>query len=570
MATKPRKHLRDLALFKHWKTPKEGDYVPYSEFVSWCAASMGVGGWSPLFDILALSAGTATLCGLVFQIKLMDVYVIGTLCTVINYITLPLKPYIVDNMGRFPKKVTRAMLFGAVGTLLAGLALWAAPSNAFFDGLLPDFLKHIALLLFVFVINSTLMALTLRWFGQKYGKFKPFMIFYGPLILALIIWMVNIPYQNMRYSRLLLMVSFITMLIGNISSGNLGGGGLKEFHSNVDNIQGRMSPNSRERTRIMSIVPIFTGLLRSIFGIVFPMLAALFGGQQNIRAYRIIFPIYGMICLVQSLLVLKVHERVLQEKGHVARAKFLKTVKEVFSNKYQWMKTFSDTIGMGPNVQEGLMVWLYIYVTRLPWATGLLVNLYKLPTSFTGQLSTPFFTKHFSKRTNMIGLRLICAALTIALIPCLGLRHGSTFQIVLLMVLSSMRTFFVSTHDVIGRTIMADIWDYQQWRSGERLEASMNYFTYVTGPLGFLVGYVMPFFLGRAGLFGDMDVLYDPAVFQSVITTQIWIVVGLTIVSALPYVFYDLSAKKVEQIGADLKERAEALDAKQMEGGELA
>ena len=568
---KPKKNLRDLALFKHWKTPKEGDYVSYSEFASWCAASMGVGGWSTLFDTLALSAGTATLCGLIFQIRLMDVYVIGTLCTVINYITLPLKPYIMDNMGRFSKRVTRSMLVGAVGVLLAAGALWIAPSTPFFDNLLPNFLRHIALALLIFVLNSALMALTLRWFGKKFGKFKPFIIFYGPLILALVIWLVNIPYQNMSYSRLLLMVSFITMFIGNVSSGNVGGSGLKEYQSNVDNIQGLLSPNSQERTRIMSIAPIFTGLLRSIFGIVYPMLAMLFGGVQNIRAYRVIFPIYGMICLVQALLVLKVHERVVQEKGHVARAKFTKTVKEVFSNKYQWIKSFSDTIGMGPNVQEGLMVWLYIYVTRLPWAYGLLVNLYKLPTSFTGQLSTPFFTKHFSKRTNMIGLRAICAALTIALIPCLGLRQGSTFQIVLLMVLSSARTFFISTHDVIGRTIAADIWDYQQWRSGERLEASMNYFTYVTGPLGFLVGYVLPFFLGRAGLFGDMDVLYDPAVFQSVMTTQIWVVVGLTIVSALPYVFYDLSPRKMEKIGADLKERAEALDAaKQLKGGELA
>ena len=556
MTTKKKNPFQSF--FAHWTNPKEGSYVSNSEFVSWCLAGMGLGGWQAIFTNLSLTAGTATLCGLIFQLKWMDVFTIGVIQTVVNYVTLPLGPYIVDNMGHFSKKVTRALLLGGAGTLVLAGVLWVMPSNAFFDGLLPDFLKHISLRLVVFVGTSALTAAVLRLFGKKFGKFRPFMIFYGPLLLGLTLLMVNIPYKNMSYNRLLLLADLVTMLITALSG----------QYNNADNIQGRMSPNSQERTRIMSVAPVFAGLLRSIFGIVFPMLAAMFGGVENIRTYKVIFPVYGIICMIEGLLILKVRERVVEEEGHVAQAAFGKTLKEVFSNKYQWIKSISDAITMGPNVQDGLITWLFIYATRQPWLYGLMANLFKLPTSFTGQLSSPFFTKRFSKRQNIIGMRLITAALTLLLLPALRLEQ-STGQIVLLMVLSSIKVFFISSHDVINHTITADIWDYQQWKSGERLEASMGYFTYVTGPLGSLVGYIMPFFMNRVGFLGDMDILYDPEVLNRVITTQIWLAVGMMVVSSLPYLFYDLSPKKMEQIGTDLQQRAQGEEQLE-EGGEPA
>jgi len=558
------KKLKESSFFANWKTPKEGNYVSNSEFVNWCLASMGLGGWKTIFDNLAINIGPALFCSLIFQLRLMDIYAIGIMNLVFGYITLPLGPYITDNMGRFPKKVTRAFLLGGTGILLLAGLLWAMPANTFLDGLMPDFLKHVSLRLLVLLGTAAVTTLMLRWFGAKYGKFKPFMVFYGPLLLLLIIILVNIPYQNMSYSRLLLLADLTTLFIGGTAtqySNDLVG--FANRYGNVQEMQGRMSPDSQERSRIMSVAPIFTGFLRSIFGIVFPMLATLFGGVEHVRTYKVIYPIYAAICLAQGLLVLRVQERVVQEKGHVARAKFGQTLKDVFSNKYQWIKSFADAVGMGPNVQEGMITWTYIYATRMPWAYGLMFNLAKLPTSFTGQLSAQVFTKRFSKRQNMVGLRIICAGLAILLLPAMNLIPQGTAQIALLMVLTSLKTYFVSAHDVINNTITADIWDYQQWKSGERLEASMGgggYFRYVTGPLQSLAGFVLPFFLNRAGLFGDMDVLYDSEVMYSVLTAQIWVVVGLTVVSALPYLLYDLTPKKMEQIGSDLKARAEAAD----------
>jgi Na+/melibiose symporter-like transporter len=261
--------------------------------------------------------------------------------------------------------------------------------------------------------------------------------------------------------------------------------------------------------------------------------------------------------------VLRVRERIIQEKGHVARAKFKDSARDVFRNKYQWMRSIGDVFNKVPNIWEGVITWLFIYITRMPWAFGLMINLYKLPTSSTGQLLTPFFTKRFSKRQNMLFQRLAVAGITILLIPSLGVSNN-TLKIVLLMAICCARTFFGAMNDVVNRTLIGDIWDYQQWISGERLEGSINnYFRAVSDPLMSVIGYVLPFLLGRIGFFGDMDMLYDPVFFYRFATTQIWFAVVMAVLSALPFVFYDLTPKKMEQISNDLKARVEAAEAKE-------
>ena len=544
--------------------PDEGNHVSFKEFAAWCLASMGLGGWNPVFDTVAMTAGTATLSGLIFGLRPMDIFAVTLIATIMNYVALPLGPYIIDNMGRFPKKVTRGLFGGGVAALLLGVMLWLLPplniSAAQVPGfladivLLPDLLRHIALRLFLVVGSAAAQIIVLRLFGRKYGKFKPMMIFYGPIVLVLIIAVTQIPYQNVTYSALLLMTHLVTGAIDTF----------RWMYANVNDFQNRISPNPQERSRIISIAPVFTGLLRSIYRPLFPVVAVLLGGVENIRAYQVILPIYGAVCLAQGLFVLRVHERVVEEKNHVARVKFKDSIRDVFKNKYQWIRSLGDLLfRQMPNVWEGMIVWTFIYATRMPWAFGLAVSLYKLPTSTTGQLMTPLFTKRFSKRQIMLVQRLLMSAVLLLLLPATGIENPTTMLIVLMGVVM-LRNFLHSSNEVVMNTLLGDIWDYQQWKTGERLEASIHhYFRYITEPLLTLIGYVLPFFLGRAGFFGDMDILYDPVFFRAFASTNIWFAVILGTLSALPFVFYDLTPQKLEQISADLKARAAQKDAEQ-------
>ncbi|MCL2194626.1 MAG: hypothetical protein FWB76_01610 [Oscillospiraceae bacterium] len=549
--------------------PEQDNHVSFKEFLSWCFASMGLGGWNPVFDTVAMTAGTATLSGLIFGLRPMDIFAVSLIATIMNYVALPLGPYIIDNMGRFPRKVSRGLLAGGAGALALGIVLWMLPPLNVAAAqvpqflvdivLLPDLLRHIALRLFIVVGVSATQITVLRLFGRKYGKFKPMMIFFGPLVLLLVILVTQIPYQNVTYSTLLLMTHFVT---GALDS-------FRGFYADINNFQNRISPNPQERSRIMSIAPIFTGLLRSIYRPLFPLVAVMLGGLENIRAYQVILPIYGAICLAQGLLVLRVQERVIEEKNHVARVKFKDGIREVFKNKYQWIRSISDVFTRVPNVWEGMIVWTFIYATRMPWAFGLAVSLYKLPTSTTGQLMTPLFTKHFSKRQVMLIQRLLMSGVLVLLIPATGIANP-TWMLVALMAVVMLRSFLQSSNDVVNNTLVGDIWDYQQWKSGERLEMSVNtYFRYITDPLLMLMGYVLPFLLARAGFFGDMDILYDPEFFRAFATTNIWFTVICSAISALPFIFYDLTPKKMAQISADLKARVAEKEAQADQEGEV-
>ena len=115
--------------------------------------------------------------------------------------------------------------------------------------------------------------------------------------------------------------------------------------------------------------------------------------------------------------------------------------------------------------------------------------------------------------------------------------------------------------NVISGSLTPDVWDYQQWKCGERLEASTGLFQYFTTPIGMLFGYVSPYLLKLVGLVSDWDILYDPIIRNNVFNVHILIAIAGSILVAIPYFFYDLTPEKHQQIIRDLEERAALEDA---------
>jgi Na+/melibiose symporter-like transporter len=132
----------------------------------------------------------------------------------------------------------------------------------------------------------------------------------------------------------------------------------------------------------------------------------------------------------------------------------------------------------------------------------------------------------------------------------------------MVMVLCGLQTFFSCSNDVISRTITPDIWDYQQWKTGERLEASNGLLsTYIFGPIGIAMGIIMPFILKIIGFTSDWNIFYDADIRNRYITVNIIIGALSNLLPAIPYMFYDLNKDKMLKINADLLERAAAKDA---------
>ena len=536
----------------YWDKPKEGESVSIKEFLSLGGSAMGIDLlWHTIPGLQF--AGSAVIIGMIMGVGIRDAYVIGIIGTIIGYILMPFGAFIIDSLGQLDKKKMRILHTASLIVLGAAFILWFIPQNiaAKFDHLVRDLPKHIAIKLFFTVFGNYLGTYTLRWFGGKYGKFKPFIIFFGVPTLAVASVIVFIPYQAMNYSALLLVLHIACSLLGMFSG---------PYNGNLGQLQAVMTNNPEERTRIYSIMPIFSGLLRSLFLIVLPMIAQPFGGQLNIASYRFIIPIIGGVGLLESFLVLNVKDRVAQARGGAPPPEISipKAAKEVFSNKYLWLVNLSGLFVNFVYMNDNVFTWLMLYGTRVEWMMGLLINLSYLPAT-PGNLFAPWLLKRMDKPRALRMIRIVKLLIEflqagILFFPSDGMK------VAVFLILGFIQSFFNGTDVVISSTIQPDIWDYQQWKSGERLEASTSLFGYVTTPLGMLLGLISPFLLKSFGLVRDWDILFDRGIRNRIIFVHMVIAVIGSVLTLIPFFFYDLSTEKMRKISEDLRSR--------MEGGE--
>ena len=539
--------LREIAtkLKSNWKQPNEGEFLSLKEFAFFGLGGMGIYNLTDVVGLLGFS-GTSTVVGMILGVSIRDAYVIGIIGTVIGYLLMPLNALITDNLGLLPKKMMRTIHITSLALLAACALLWTLPPTKL-DSILRDFPKHLALKIACTILGVYLSIYVLKLFAKKYGKFKPFMILYGLPALVFATLLVFLPYKEMRYPAKLLLVHLITNLIGTFS-GPYGG--------NVERMQALLTPNPQERIRVYSIAPLALGLTRSLFGMVFPVLANLTGGQLNIVSYRWIIPAFGALGLVQGFLVVKAKERVIQNPEHKPKVDILKAAKDVFSNKYLWIRNISGLFGGIAGMFQGSLGWILIFGgNRMEWITGIMLNLSYITTA-PGNLTAPFFNKRFSKRQSTLILKSIVLLFQFGYLGIIFVPSDGT-KIVIFMIFSLISSYFNSIHGPILASTLPDIWDYQQWKSGERLEASTDLFGYLTTPLSMVIGFLGPFLMKTVGLVSDWDVMYDDGIRNRVIMLHIIVSLFGTLLQALPFIFYDLTPAKHQKIIEDLEQRAQ-------------
>lgn len=89
----------------------------------------------------------------------------------------------------------------------------------------------------------------------------------------------------------------------------------------------------------------------------------------------------------------------------------------------------------------------------------------------------------------------------------------------------------------------------------------MDLFGYFTTPVSMMLGLITPYVMKLFGLVSDWSILYDAAIRNSLITVYIYISLIGTVLTIIPYFFYDLTPDKMKRISTELQERAERADA---------
>ncbi len=401
---------------------------------------------------------------------------------------------------------------------------------------------------FVTVINlikTPFVSMLIDNTNTKYGKFRPYLLLTGIPTAILICLMAFIP-NSLNYTVkciVLCTVYTFAMIFQSI------------YYLAFSSLAQVLTPDSEERTGLLSVSQFIYSLGPSIVNIILPVLAGLFdGGMRGFTAYRILFPIFSVIGIALSVWTFKgTREKIVVSKDYVAKVKFSEGIKSLYGNRYFWLFYLYNILGSMKYSIGSILVWYCSYVIQSDAVLGIM-NAVIGTASVPGMLLAPFLAKKLGKRNCLILFNVVRTVFSVLMLftsssPVLFL--GSLY----------LATLAIGGDGVICASITADIFDYQQWKTGKRLEGFITQFGgMIVSAVGLGTGLILPYFYRHFGLHNDYNVLFDEAVRTPIFNVMIITTVISCVLAIVPILFYNLNEKTLAEIAKDLEERKIAED----------
>lgn len=226
--------------------------------------------------------------------------------------------------------------------------------------------------------------------NTKFGKFRPYLIITGIPTAFLICLMAFIP-TDANYTLkcvLLCLIYALAMLFQSTYS---------LAYSSLAQV---LTPNSAERTSLLSVSAFIYNLGPSIVGIVLPIIAELFsGGMRGVAVYRVMFPVFSVAGILLSIWTFKdTKEKIIVPKTYVARVKFTDGIKEIKNNKYFWLIYLYQIFGVMKGGIGNILSWYCSYVIMSDGVLGIM-NAVIGTASVPGMLLAPLLAKNSEKET---------------------------------------------------------------------------------------------------------------------------------------------------------------------------
>ena len=375
----------------------------------------------------------------------------------------------------------------------------------------------------------------------KSGKFRPWLAITGIPSAAIAIIFVWLPYDTMSYLQKVAAVFICYNLLQCFYPF------FQQAYTDLANV---ISPNSHERTDIVSVSSIIYSMAPSLTGLFVPMLSTLTGGLNSITTYRIIHPIVAIVGLLLSYIAYAgTRERIIVAESHVTQFKFSDAFRAVAKNKYFWITSLAGWLGFLEGAVGVIIGWTFIYA--YPNRMGL----YGVATTLIGNaalwamLLCPVAIRVIGKRNLLIW----CNVTNVLLI---GLLYPLYNNIPALIILYYLNGFVNSFSIVYNPGINADMRDYQQYFTGERIDGMFGAVGIIGSFIGMFTGMVLPIIYQMLGLEDNYDVLEVASFREDMFDVLIVAAVIGAALNFVPYIFYDLTETKQRGIVKVLKIRA--------------
>lgn len=440
--------------------------------------------------------------------------------------------YGVGGMGVYAATVLVSAIGLSASNLIVGSCIELKPTHLYTMGIISSVFG-----IFMTLIRSYLMDNI----KSKMGKFRPFLKYMGvPTALSAIafVWM---PYEIMTYNQKAITVLIVWIVMCTFNP---------FYTDSYAMLIQVMSPDSDERTDVMSISQIIFSFAPTVVNLFIPFLAGLTGGLTDIRTYRIIYPIISIVGLFIAFPVYKyTNERIIKPRSKENEIRFFDAIRAVVKNKYFWIINVAAWAGFLEMSYYAILQWTFVYAypereKLLGVANTIIGN-----GALWAMIAAPFLIRKLGKRNLLIG----CNLLNIVLLAVLLFTYHNVFVLIAVFYINN---FVLVLGNIYNPGINADMRDYQQYITGERIDGMFGVVGLIGTFIGYFTGYVLPYLQERCGLTDDYDILKDAAIRDNLFRTMIIAsVVGATL-NVIPFFFYDLTEKKHKGITYVLRIRA--------------
>ena len=511
--------------FAHWNTPPKGYYLANKEFVAYSVGGMGVQAIGIFAQYFAITVGVHL--SVVYDFDQMIVYWTGWIVALLSLVRAPLVGGVMDNTN------------------------------------------------------------------TKWGKYRPYLLFMG-FVCIICYWMLAfIPNIFMPKSGIhttdktkwLVVGSYqIILFIATIAYAfySYGRVGLAQV----------ITPNTVERTKLYSVGGVIDSLGPSIVQMLFPIIAnGIYGqtglyygdkfkgltaeeiealkqageiphnlafGMENIHTYQVIFPIFATVCVALGLVMFfGTKERIIQEKKVKEKISFGASLKKSFKNKYFHMFNAIKIVESMRLLIFAATNYVCAYMMA-PAIGGTMRGI--MPTVASvgfvpGMLFSPLIQKKLGKKKMTIISFAGSTIVATFMLILMAFAFDSPVTPWVYCVGMFLHNVFLSLWTVTGPAMTADYCDYQQWKTGDRLDGFMAQTTGVLVTIGgmftTLLTSTVLVKLGAesAANYATPSVLKKVMIFWGISS----IVFGL--IALIPIFLWDLSEEKQQAIVKEIKIR---------------
>lgn len=443
----------------------------------------------------------------------------------------------------------------------------------------------------------------------KWGRYKPYILFSLPLLALFTMMAMWAPQYSFETDRVIYAYCSCVPVIAISTFAN-------NMYQTMPNV---ITPNTQERADIMTPIGLIVGFAPTIMNVIVGPIRSAFMGQEYM-AMRIIGAIAVVIGSVCVMFILKVKERVYElednnrelieaqaaaklaeggEEGVLAeiaennlieetaqgaeasrqtdKLSFAESMRLLFKNKPLWILFAALVIG---SLREFWMQFQPLAIQlRFAATTTEALNISGVPNTIIGfgvtvsMLLLPFCTRKLNK--NWIIILFSCLSLlSTAILGFVGFENipqGTTSAVVITILFFLAR---INPTYLLIPVMLGDLADYQQYKTGRRMEGHIQNFIMV-------IPVLMSFVFMLCGWVWQRDIGFEPSNYTDIevvpqylqdIATQ-WFNAAFLLSAAsilgmiIILMFYPLSKKKVEEITEVL--RGASVNADEMGEGDL-